>query len=424
MQLLGMTARVAGQELKQKVINTWDDMPESRLKSRVAQAKIIAENLSQLKGAAMKAGQLLSLDAADYFPPEAIEILSKLQASAEAVDFAVVENVLKKELGTKRLQQFKNIESTPAASASIGQVHKAELDGNEVAIKVQYPGVADSIDSDLALLEKVAKSLLTVTGRKINLSEAFEELKIVLHAEADYENELRNMQTYRDLLKDDRYIVPKPIPEFSTARVLTMSWEDGQRVQDWLKTNPSRESREAIGKLVLELYNREFYEWGFVQTDPNYANFLIRENPLRLIVLDFGATLSYDKKFRSEYKKLLSALGSLDKTRTVKTAVEWGLLDSRESDETKDSFFQMLLVAMEPFRKELQPFRFSNKDYAKRTREVNERFARSLRYTAPPRQLFFLHRKLGGIFTLLKKLDVELDLIPYWQETIGSELAW
>ena len=423
LSLLGMASKVAGQELKQKIKETWNDLPESKLKSRIDQARVIAENLSQLKGAAMKAGQLLSLDVADYFPPEEVEVLTNLQANADPVDFKIIEKVLKKELGPK-FKEIKELDPVPAASASIGQVHRAKINGRDLAIKVQYPGVKESIDSDIAVIEKVAKGFLTITAKKINLEEAFEELRIVLKAEAYYKNELRNMQEYRDHLKNDsRYIVPEAIPEFSTERVLVMSWEKGLRIQDWLKTNPSLKDRESIGRLVLELYNREFYEWGFVQTDPNYANFLVQENPLRLVVLDFGATLRYSSEFRKEYKKLLEAMGSGEPKRTLKTAIDWGLLDPHESEETKANFVEMLKVAMEPFNPKLQPFKFADQDYARRTREVNQKFAMSLKYTPPPRQLFFLHRKLGGIFTLLKRMEVRLDLLPYWKETVGTELG-
>ena len=99
------------------------------------------------------------------------------------------------------------------------------------------------------------------------------------------------------------------------------------------------------------------------------------------------------------------------------------MLDPHESEETKANFVEMLKVAMEPFNPKLQPFKFADQDYARRTREVNQKFAMSLKYTPPPRQLFFLHRKLGGIFTLLKRMEVRLDLLPYWKETVGTELG-
>src|SRR5690606_4701570 len=151
------------------------------------------ENLSQLKGAAMKAGQLLSLDANDYFPPEAIEILSKLQAQAEPIAWDKLREVFIEDLGEARLREFESLSTVASASASIGQVHRGRLNGRDVALKIQYPGVTDSIDSDLSILKRLAQGFLTVTGRKIDLTELFDELAIVLGQEADYRLERENM---------------------------------------------------------------------------------------------------------------------------------------------------------------------------------------------------------------------------------------
>ena len=128
------------------------------LKSRFEQAILIANSLSQLKGAAMKAGQLLSLDLSNYFPPEAIEAFSKLQNAAVAQPFAQVQEVLLKELGPAKLSQIEDLATIPIGTASIGQVHRARFQGREIVLKIQYPGVAESIDSDLKILKTIASS--------------------------------------------------------------------------------------------------------------------------------------------------------------------------------------------------------------------------------------------------------------------------
>lgn len=427
LQLFGLASAVVGKEIKQTVREKFQSgiqtVASGRLKSRLEQAQLITENLSQLKGAAMKAGQLLSLDAADYFPPEAIEILSKLQASADPAEFDEVKGVLIAELGRERLARVDSIDETPAAAASIGQVHRARFNGRDIALKVQYPGVRESIDSDLALLEKLASGLLTLTGKKMELHELFEELGTVLRAEADYENERRHLEEYgRLLVGDGDYVVPRSVPELCSSRVLAMSWEDGARVTDWLKTNPSGAARERLGRFVLDLYCKEFWDWGFVQTDPNYGNFLVREDPLRLVVLDFGATLRYPIEFRATYKRLLEAVGERDRARAGSVVAEMGILDPRESGESKELFFELLVNAMEPFHPRRQPFRFNDQDYAKRTRDIGRKFTSTLKHSPPPRQILFLHRKLGGVFTLLKRLEVQMDLLPYWDRMIGTTI--
>jgi aarF domain-containing kinase len=425
MQLLGMAANLGRKELTQNLKETFnrslDDLASGRIKTRIEQAKIIANNLSQLKGAAMKAGQLLSLDAGDYLPPEAIEILSKLQASADPISYDLIQQVLKEDLGPVRVSQFSSIEARPAAAASIGQVHKGVLDGRQVAIKIQYPGIQESIDSDLKLLRTLGQSLMGLSGKRVDLTELFEELRIVLHQEADYEREILNLKEYRELLSPNPYFMtPEPIESHSTKRVLTMSWLPGMPFTDWLKTSPSRKHREHIGRLVLDLYCLEFFEWGFVQTDPNYGNFFVEPNKLQLGLLDFGATIRYEPEFRADYSQLLHAINTRDRDQIINKFIESGAFDTRESKETRDLFAQLLILSAEPFQAELQPFHFKDADYARRSREVGRKFIQSLKYSPPPRKIIFLHRKLGGIFNLLKNLDVELDVRPYWERMVSS----
>jgi aarF domain-containing kinase len=431
LKLLGLAAKVSRQEIKQTIKEQFakgvDEIASGRLKSRIEQAKAIADNLSQLKGAAMKAGQLLSLDAADYFPPEAVEILSKLQGKAEPVDWSIVRRTLEVDLGEAKISELKGLSTVAAASASIGQVHKAQLNGRPVAVKIQYPGIAESIDSDLKILKTLASGMLTVTGRRIDLDELFEELTDVLHQEANYTAELEHMREYRRLLQDHTdFVVPEPIDSHSTRRVLTMTWEEGLTLNDWLKSAPPQELRENVGKMLLDLYCREFFEWGFVQTDPNYGNFLVRTNPshggVKLVVLDFGATLRYTPEFRQQYMALLRVLATRDRSKIVDAFLEFGMIDARESAESRRLLADMMLVSLEPFEAHRQPFRFKDDDYARRTRDVQQAFAQSLKYSAPPRKILFLHRKLGGVFLFLKKLDVQIDVTPYWAQMVGARI--
>ncbi|MEK7356523.1 MAG: AarF/ABC1/UbiB kinase family protein [Bdellovibrionota bacterium] len=427
LKLLGLAVNLGRKEitqtLKEQFVKGVDEIASGRLKNRLEQAKLLTEQLSQLKGAAMKAGQLLSLDAGDYFPPEAVEILSKLQGKAEPAPWEELRSVLVAELGEEKIAQFETLSTEPSASASIGQVHRARLDGRDVAVKIQYPGVSDSVDSDLKILKAVAQSLLTLSGRRMDLDELFAELATVLNQEADYNLELANMKEYGSYLSGELdFAVPTPIESHSSRRVLTMSWERGQPLNDWLKTHPSREDRTKIGKRLLDLYTREFWDWGFVQTDPNYGNFLIQAYPLKLVVLDFGATLRYPIEFRREYRQLMLAMGTGDPKKIVDVSIEHKLIDARESAESKEKLVAMMLLSLEPFDPKAQPFAFKDEDYARRTREKIQDFTQSLRYSPPPRKVLFLHRKLGGVFAFLKRLDVELDMAPYWDRMVHRTL--
>lgn len=424
-KLLGMASKLARHELvkevKEKLSSRVEDVAPQQLKVRIEQAKILAENLSQLKGAAMKAGQLLSLDSSELFPPEVTEILSQLQTSAAPESYELIESVLIKELGREKMLELAPIHTSPLASASIGQVHSAEINNRKVAIKVQYPGIADSIDSDLAILKKVSSAFLGITGKRIDLDEVFEELSIVLHQEADYEREISNLLRFKEHCKNlSSYVVPDAFEEYSTSKVLAMSYEEGQSILEWIASRPSREDREWVGRHVLDLYCREFFDWGLVQTDPNYGNFKIRRSPLKIVLLDFGATLEYSTDFRMKYVELLKAFASLDNQRIISSALSFGLLDPRETDEVKELFVEFLKSSVEPFFPQHQPFSFKNEDYARRAHEIGRSFTKKLKYSAPPRQLIFLHRKLGGIFNLLRKLEVSINLTPYWEKMVGE----
>ncbi len=426
-KLLKLAAKVGSSEVAQSIKSKLG-VGETRLEARMDQAKYITENLAQLKGAAMKVGQLLSIDSADYFPPEAMAILSKLQATAEPVAFEVIRHVLEADLTPQALRELDELKSEPDAAASIGQVHRARIGSQEVAVKVQYPGVAESIDSDLKILRGLANTLVGATGRDVNLTGMFQELARVLKQEADYKTEMALMQEYKGRIQSlpdaELYRVPTPLPSHSGRRVLTMTWESGANIDVWLRSRPQTERRERIAHAILQLFCREFFEWGLVQTDPNFANFLIGKDANTgkdiLVLLDFGATIRYEDDFRLQYRNFLSAMGSLDAEKIVAEGVAFGLLSEKESAETKVLFSELMKISIEPFFAELQPFKFEDADYARRTREAGTRFARSLKHSPPPERILFLQRKLGGLFNFVKKLDVQLNLTPYWQQMVGS----
>lgn len=393
------------------------------LKSRIEQAKMITETLSQLKGAAMKAGQLLSIELDDYFPPEAMKIISQLQSSGKEIDFKIIEATLKKELGAENFKKLESISEKSVASASIAQIHTAFYKGRKVALKIQHSGVAKSINSDVALIKKVAQGLVSVTNRKMNLNPLFAEMKSVLLQEVDFEQEVEYLKKYRKNLvsintEKEKYYSPEAISSMSTKKVITMSWEDGININNWILTNPSKAKKEKLGHLILNLYCHEFYHWGLVQTDPNFANFLVREenNDIGLVLLDFGATREYDKDFRTGYLDLINSVRTKNKKKIIQNAIDFNLLDHRESDESYDLFIDLMNLGVEPFfpDQENSKFSFGDVSYNQKTKEIVTAFLKSLKYSAPPHKLLFLHRKLGGISSLLRRLDIELNLGQYW----------
>jgi aarF domain-containing kinase len=426
MRLLGMTGQLVAKEIAYRVQQT-DAVKE--LKTRVDQAKIVAQQLSQLKGAAMKAGQLLSLDTSEYLPKEVIEILSQLQSKAVAVEYETMYKIFEKELGADKVKHFQNFSKNAVAAASIGQIHSAilnygDIKNEKVAIKIQYPGVSESIDSDISILATIAKSYLKVSGKDIPLDETFNELTQVLKQEANYLLEGENLTQYgKNITHLNEYIMPKNYSTYNTEKILVMNWVDGMHLNDWLNTNPTQEDRNRLAHMALNLYCHEFMDWGLVQTDPNFANYLIQPSPLKLVCLDFGATLKFTPEFRRNYARYLKVMDSMDANLIFQSSVEFGLMDPRENEDTREAFKNMIQVAMEPFRKENQPFQFTDLSYERRTIQANLAFSKKLQFSPPPRKILFLHRKLGGLFNFVKKIGAKIDLTPYWTKMTDDNVS-
>ena len=419
-KLVGLAASLATREIAGKVAQA------EQLRTRILQAKDIVASLGKLKGAAMKAGQMLSLELRDYLPEEVISILSQLQDQGVLVDFSEIEKVLRQEWTPEVWANVIQVEPQALASASIGQVHRGRIKIKEiehsVVFKVQFSGVADSIDSDMVMVKKLAQSLASAWGKKIDLSTTFQEITEVLKLETEYLRESEQMNRYAQLLSQSHLAktmtVPTVYPEFSTARVLCMSFEQGERLKTWIERKPSPRHAEQIARAILELYFLEFYEWGLVQTDPNFGNYLIRTNlsgDPELVLLDFGATKEYPHAFVENYRKLLIAAFSGDRTQSDALALELGLLDPRESSEVRGLLFDLMQQVLISFRPENQPFNFADSDYVENTRAATLALIKALKYSPPPRPLLFLHRKLGGVFALIRALNVKMNIADYWK---------
>lgn len=415
-ELAKLAARVGLKEIKSNDFN-----------SRVEQAVLIANSLSSLKGAAMKAGQLLSLDLDNYFPPEAIEILRQLQNAAVAQPFSEIERIIQTEMKDDQKKQIESISSTPIGVASIGQVHKARRLGCDIVLKVQFADVASSIGSDLKILKTLAASICQITGRKMNLEPLFHEFKSILEQELDYEAEARFQNIFREKVKElnrysiCEYRVPEVLNEISTKRVLAMTFESGLPLRHWLSSKPNQEDKNKIANAVLDLYFHEFFEWGLVQTDPNWGNFLVDQSgsKLKLCLLDFGATRQYSREFVKNYILLLDFAAENQSRSLRDLSVELGIIDSRESESAFRAFEEMLKTAIKPFfinqNRKPSYFDFSDPRHTLESQAAVKVLASELVYSPPPYSIIFLHRKLAGVYSILKNLDVKMDISPYWQ---------
>lgn len=397
------------------------ELAPDKVSSRVEQAKILVQSLGSLKGAAMKAGQILSLDLGDYFPPEAQQILRQLQNNPQKHVPIDVEKTLREELDKDIFHRIVHIEKEPFAAASIGQAYRATVIHNDrerdVVFKIQYPFVADTIDSDLKIIENLAKTLCFLSGREMNLEPLFQEIKVTLKNETDYKIEKEFHLKFQNLVSSKKWQsfqiqTPEIIEDFCTDKVLCSSFVQGVSLSEWIASNPSTEQRLEMARTVLDLYISELFEWGLVQTDPNPSNFLVHNNQLN--ILDFGAAKKYSDEFRHQYLELSKRIYEGRDSEIIKAAMKFNLIDKRESADAQAIFLDLLKLGISPLHH--KTFNFSDDHYSKENSKISKKLISTLKYSPPPYQLIFLHRKLGGVYSILRKLSVELEMTPWWQK--------
>jgi predicted unusual protein kinase regulating ubiquinone biosynthesis (AarF/ABC1/UbiB family) len=372
-------------------------------------ARRLADRLSEMRGAAMKVGQLLSMESGELLPPELSQALSRLRESAHFMPLGQVARALDHAWGPDWQKQFRRFAFTPIAAASIGQVHAAELrDGTRLAVKIQYPGIRKSIDSDVDNVGALLR-LVSLIPRQIDFRPLLAEAKRQLHAEADYLREAESLRRFaRRLAGDSRFAVPAVIEGLTTPEVLTMTYLDGEPIESLLDAPVSE--RNAAASALLELALREVLDWGLVQTDPNFANFRYRASDGQLQLLDFGATREYPAGRHQTFRDLMRASIEGDERAMTRAAVSVGYIAEEDPGAYRASTLALLRAVAEPARTP-GVYDFGSADLAARIGEMlvklrlREKFSR-----IPPPDVLFLHRKLGGLYLLLTRLRARLDV--------------
>jgi predicted unusual protein kinase regulating ubiquinone biosynthesis (AarF/ABC1/UbiB family) len=409
------STNLIGKEISGRITAKISGEDSVSLSTRVSQAKTLVETLCQMKGAAMKSGQFLSMELAGFLPEEVIDTLRKLHDSSTYLPYSDIQKILSDSWGETKFKSVKNLTELPIAAASIGQVHRATIDGMDVAIKIQFPGVADTIDSDVALIKKLVESYLLVAGKKIDFDPAIEEMTNLLKEEVDYINEAVNLKAYKKAFEgDSRFRVPDVLSDWSTKNVLVLSFEKGEKLNSWFKEQVAPSERKAFGTNIMALLIKEFFEIGIVQTDSNYGNFLYDKESKQIVLLDFGATKRYSLQFRSDIRSLLNAGLSGDQDKLIEESISLGFIDEKESLETRKAYLDFMECILDMVEKELQPFDFSNADNLIKLRTLATGLIKAVKYSQPAREIMFLDRKMGGIYLLLKEINCQLDLAEFY----------
>lgn len=380
----------------------------------------VAERLAQMRGAVMKMGQLMSMDGSDVFTPEAAEIMSSLRDGAEPMPMSQLVGVLDAEWGAGWKSRFRRFEFTPMAAASIGQVHRAETkDGRRLALKIQFPGVRESIDSDIDNLGFLARTI-GLLPRGLDPQPLLDEARRQLHQEADYGAEAAALTAYRGLIGDDPdFFVPAVHTDLTTSRILAMDFADGIPVDRLAGPDFSRRERNRAAELLSRLVLRELFDFGLVQTDPNFGNYLYDGESGRIVLLDFGATNPVDTALVEAYRLMARSAMTDDVAGMRDSAVALGYIGTDDPPQKAAALVELIRMSGEVLRAE-GAFDFGATDLFERVyNRGRELFLDDAFTRVPAPATMFLHRKFVGTFMLCRRLRARVDIRGMLREYVG-----
>ncbi len=420
---------VAGARLAAASAGSMFSEPETRqLKRREAmsrQAEYLVDELGKLKGSIVKIGQMMALYGEHYLPDEITRAMHRLNDSTMPLNFEAIDIVLQKELGS-RIHDL-DVDPVPLGAASLGQVHRARRrrDGRELCLKIQYPGVADAVDSDLDMVTHLIK-LSRLAPQTREFEEWLEEVRSMMHREVNYPLEAETTRRFHDLLaQDDRFVVPEVYSEYSTEHVLCTSFEPGLPINHPEVLALPQERRNALALAGLDLFAREIFVWGEIQTDPNFGNYLIRLRPDRetdqIVCLDFGAVRDFPQDLMRLARSLTEAAYDRDMPAMLKAMEGFHFFDQMPLSG-RERFAKLLFLSIEPFAKpeDVEPFCLDDQQryiwaqsrLHNRAMALAARTATHVSFSAPPKELMFVSRKLIGAYTFMTVIDARIKARP------------
>ncbi|PID44622.1 MAG: ABC transporter [Proteobacteria bacterium] len=390
------------------------------------QAVFLVEELGKLKGSVVKIGQMMALYGEHFLPVEVTEALHTLEDKTVSLDWSAIHEVLHRELGDERLTGLE-IEQEPVGAASLGQVHRATIksNGRQICLKIQYPGVAEAVDSDLNSVAKLLK-LTKMASFGPDFDEWLEEVRQMMHREVNYRLEADTTCRFREMLAGDaRFIVPEVYKEYCTAHVMATSYEPGVPVTSDEVQELSLERRNHLAQASLELFLKEIYDWKELQTDPNFGNYRIRlaHGPGeidRIVLLDFGAVQKYPDAILGPVRNMIKASYNQDLAGVVQGGVELQFMRAHWPASVLEEFGKVCMAVLEPLatsRMDVPEYALNSKgQYRWKQSDLPGRVAKraavsaiSRYFTIPPKEFVFLNRKLVGVYTFISVLGAEFN---------------
>ena len=372
-----------------------DEKEQERLELHLKNALKIVDGSHELRGAFMKLIQILSMRS-DLFPTEVLDILSVVQSSVPPMDYDLIRAQVENELGKDPEQLFQRFDKKAFAAASLGQVHRAQLpSGAEVVVKVQYPGVAETVEQDLKNL-KALLTALTLIARDVmrqnfDATELYQEMEERLREELDYVNEAKNIAIFQRLFAaDDEVIIPRVYPAFSSRRVLTLEYIEGYKFQNVLAPGVDRELKDWVAVKYFEITWQQICSFGALHTDPHPGNYLITYHP-KIAILDFGSVRFFPDEIRAGYRRLTQAVLARDEKIMARCFLELGYLDPGDDPEP---LVRILYLIFEPVLED-RPYDPRDFHAAERAREVTNISLRHRIFKTPGHRLFLVRALLG-----------------------------
>jgi predicted unusual protein kinase regulating ubiquinone biosynthesis (AarF/ABC1/UbiB family) len=405
LRLASMTAQVAGGYAKSRikaVFQSAEDAERDRSQTHQKSGELIAKTLGDLKGAVMKVGQMASI-ARDILPREIAEALGTLQREAPPMPFEVIAEQVEQELGTSPHRLFRRFDRVPFAAASIGQVHRAQTDdGREVVVKVQYPGVDEAVDSDLAHLRLAFRASGLIKVKKQALDALIAELRTRLHEELDYCNEADNVRFFTDYYREHpSVVIPKVVGERSSQRVLTLTYEPGEHI-DEVGDFP-QDVRDGLGATMFRVMADQIFNLKVIHADPNPANFAYRRDG-RIVFYDFGCVKRLDPDVVAAYRHTIKSGLVEDYAGVEDGLVRLGARNLDGPPVPFDYYKMWRDIFARPFVGD-EPF-----DYGAATmhhdalKHVPGFLAKHVASFSPPAELVFLDRIVVGHYGTMRRL--------------------
>jgi predicted unusual protein kinase regulating ubiquinone biosynthesis (AarF/ABC1/UbiB family) len=388
------------------------------LDTHIRNAKRIVESSKQLRGAFMKLVQMLSMRD-DLLPAEAIDLLKTTRSGVPPMEYPMIAQQIRRELGKRPERLFATFEPVAFAAASLGQVHRARLrSGEEVAVKVQYPGVDTTVRQDLGNVKLLLRTMQAIAGdlmrQKIETRNVYRELEERLVEELDYRIEARNTMEFHRLYADDLDVmVPQVFDELSSRRVLTMTYLDGYHLSDLMNPAADFEMRKWLARKYYSLIWRQLLEFGVLHTDPHPGNYLVTYHP-HIGILDFGSIRHFPEPIRRAHLQFARGIVDHDEHAIGQAMVKLGYLDR---DQDPRPMIEAVNIMFEPILID-RPYGPEEYDIVGKAAQVGEIAFRHKLYKSPAHGVFTA-RALVGLDGIMRGLGVRANYHDWFAECVA-----